>query len=243
MENNMDILFEDDHVCVISKSPGVSVHQDGRQKEETVADWFVSYVPSAREVGEPLVLTDGTTIGRPGIVHRLDKETSGVMVLAKTQESFLFLKKQFQNRTVEKKYRTFVWGALKDSEGSITRSIGRSRSDFRKRSAEYGAKPPLREARTDYTTLLKGTEFSYLEAHPFTGRTHQIRVHFKSRGAPIVCDRLYAEKKPCTLGFSRLALHAYSLSFTLPTGEKKTISAPLPEDFEQAEKLLKAEIA
>lgn len=213
-------------------SPGAS------PGEETLADWFVARVPSALDVGEPLTLTNGMVVKRPGIVHRLDKPTTGVIILAKTQEAFLFLKEQFQNRKVEKTYRAFLWGEMKEEKGIISLPIGRSQSDFRKRSAERGAKEPLRDAVTEWVLLKARGGFSYIEAHPKTGRTHQLRVHFKALQHPIVSDHLYAPKRPQALGFERLALHAYFLAVTLPSGEKKTFEAPLPADFLHAEQEL-----
>lgn len=237
---NIEILFENDEVCVINKPSGMSVHKDGRREEETVADWFVSHYPAAQGVGEPLMLTDGTTIERHGIVHRLDKETSGVMILAKTQDAFEKMKIQFQARSVSKIYRLFVEGEIKENTGTINKPIGRSRGNFRLRSSEFGAKPPLRDALTDFSVVVRGGGYSYVEATPKTGRMHQLRVHFKARGNPIVCDRLYMPRRECALGFSRLALHAHSLSLLLPSGENMTFTAPLPEDFLDAERAVRA---
>jgi len=239
----MEIIFENNDVCVVNKPSGISAHKDGTREEETVADWFVSAYPESRGVGEPLLLTNKTSIERHGVVHRLDKETSGVMILAKTQEAFLFLKKQFQGREVQKHYRAFLWGEIKEPSGLIDKPIGRSRGDFRTRSAEFGAKPPLREAQTEFSVLARGNGFTYVEARPRTGRMHQLRVHFKAHGNPIVCDKLYLPRRECALGFMRLALHAHSLGLTLPTGEVQTFTAPLPSDFLHAEEELKGKIA
>lgn len=233
------ILYEDNDVVVINKPSGVSVHPDGKREDETISDWFVEAHPEAKDVGEPLTLTDGTVVLRPGIVHRLDKDTSGVMVLAKTKAAHAHLKKAFQERTVKKTYRTFLWGALKKQKGIITLPIGRSRSDFRKRSAEKHAKEPLREARTDFEVLMQNRDISYVEAKPHTGRMHQIRVHFKALQNPVVGDMLYAPKKGYALGFERLALHAFQLALPLPSGEEGVFEAPLPQDFLKAEKELK----
>ena len=243
LENNIEILFESDDVCVINKPSGMSAHKDGTREEETVADWFVATYPHTKGVGEPLELNNGNVVDRPGVVHRLDKHTSGVMILAKKQEAFAHLKEQFQNRAVEKTYRLFVWGLFKEDEGVIDLPIGRSRGDFRKRSAEFGAKEPLRDAYTAYKVLKQGVEHSYIEAHPKTGRMHQLRVHFKAKGRPLVCDPLYAEKKPCgsdaSLGLSRLALHAHTLTLLWPGDtEKKQFTAPVPHDFITAEDAL-----
>jgi 23S rRNA pseudouridine1911/1915/1917 synthase len=234
------ILYEDHDILVANKPAGVSVHKDGKRQEETLADWFVGRVPDANGVGEPLVLTNGIVVPRPGIVHRLDKETSGIMVLAKNQVAFLFLKKQFQERLVKKIYRAFLWGEIKEETGTVALPIGRSASDFRRRSAERGAKPPLRDAVTDWSRIAKGAGFSYVEAKPKTGRMHQLRVHFKALQHPIIADRLYAPRRAPALGFERLALHALSLTITLPNGEEKTFEAPLTDDFQRAEKLLNA---
>jgi len=201
-------------------------------------------------------------------VHRLDKDTSGVIVVAKTKESHQFLKEQFQNRKIEKIYNAVVWGnflpdpstLLRTSkiEGIIDKPIGRSASDFRKWSAEHGAKGELREAVTEYKVLLphpnsllakerEGKQnFSYLEVKPKTGRTHQIRVHLKSISHPVVCDKLYGPTSPKVsrdkkdnLGFDRLALHAFSIRFKLPDQTDITIESPLPLEFENAKNLLK----
>lgn len=233
-----EIIYEDADVLAVNKPAGISVHKDGKREMETLADWFFSHVPSAGAVGEPLVLTNGTIVPRPGIVHRLDKETSGIIILAKTQESFLFLKRQFQERLAKKTYRAFLWGEIKGEQGSIDLSIGRSASDFRRRSAERGAKPPLRDALTFWSRIAVHDGFSYVEAKPQTGRMHQIRVHFKALQHPIVCDRLYAPRRAPALGFDRLALHALSISIALPSGETKTFDASLPQDFLEAEKAL-----
>lgn len=229
-----NIIYEDSDVLVVNKPPHVSVHKDGMREEETVADWFAGKYPEAKGVGEPLVLTNGTVVDRPGIVHRLDKETSGVMVLAKNQDAYEFLKKQFQDRETAKTYRAFVWGEMKSDSGTVNLPIGRSQSDFRRRSAERGAKAPLRDAETEYEVVARGGGFSEVRVRPKTGRMHQIRVHMKALQHPLVGDRLYAPRRDYALGFKRVALHAESLTVTLPSGEKHTFEAPLPGDMEEA---------
>lgn len=239
------IIFENDDVVVIDKPSGVMVHPDGRTADETIADWHADRVPTAREVGEPMVLNDGTTLLRSGIVHRLDTETSGVLILAKHDAAFLHLKHEFHERMVEKEYRAFVYGEMKMSEGEINRPIGRSTQDFRLRSAQRGARGTLREAVTSWRRIVARAGYSYVSFFPKTGRTHQIRVHAKAINHPIVHDTLYAphrvKQEPSALGFSRLALHAYMLSLTLPSGELQTFTAPLPEDFIRAETHLRNE--
>lgn len=237
---DMEVLYEDPHVLVVNKPAGLVVHSDGRTQEPTLTQWALHYYPPLRGVGEPLVLSDGRVIDRPGIVHRLDRETSGVLVLAKDQETFLWLKHQFQNRDVEKVYNAFVYGVLKEPQGIIDRPIGKSRSDFRRWSAQPGARGELREAVTEYRVLAASRAFSFLEVVPKTGRTHQIRVHLKAVHHPVVCDTLYAPKQPCALGFGRLALHARELAVPLPSGQLKRIEAALPPDFEAALQALRA---
>jgi len=233
MQRDIKIIFENDEVLAVDKPAGLVVHSDGKTKEPNLTDWVVENYPEMENVGEKAVY-DGKEIARPGIVHRLDRETSGVMLLAKTQESFENLKKQFQERETKKIYNAFVYGPMKEEEATIDRPIGKSKSDFRKWSAQRGARGELREAVTDYKVLNKNKDFSYLEVSPKTGRTHQIRVHLKAINYSVVCDKLYAPKRECALGFGRLALHARSITFSLINGEKVTVEADLPEDFQKA---------
>jgi 23S rRNA pseudouridine1911/1915/1917 synthase len=164
-------------------------------------------------------------------VHRLDRDTSGAVVLAKDQETFLYLKDLFQKREVSKVYDAFVYGSVKNDRGAIDRPIGKSKKDPRRRVAGRGARGALRDAVTQYRVLARGGGATHLELRPKTGRTHQIRVHMKAIGHPVVCDALYAPQMPPLLGFERLALHAHSLSFIHPDGREITIEAPLPQDF------------
>lgn len=234
------IIFENSDILVLNKPAGLVVHSDGKTEESTLCDWVIKNYPEMAGVGEPLIIS-GKTIDRPGIVHRLDRETSGVILLAKNQESFLYLKEQFQNREIEKHYRTYVWGWFPEKEGIVDKPIGRSPSDFRRWLSGNGARGELREAVTKYKVLKefadkKGDRFSYLDVSPKTGRTHQIRVHMKYLQRPLICDKLYAPKNPPALGFERTALHAYSITLNLPkTGERATFEAPLPDDFLNAE--------
>lgn len=238
---HIPILYEDDAVVVIDKPSGLLVHADGRSEAPTVAEWLLARCPTARGVGEPGRAVDGTALERSGIVHRLDAETSGVLILAKTQDAFLHLKEQFHSRQVQKEYRAFVYGAMKEKWGTIRRAIGRSPRDFRLRSAERGAKGLLRRAVTHWESLVQSDTHSYLKVTPETGRTHQIRVHLKAIGRSIVRDALYtspAATNSDDLGFERLALHAHTLTLRLLDGTKKTFTAPLPADFEHATHLV-----
>lgn len=234
----IDILFEDDDVVVINKPSGIMVHADGYTDGPTVVDWFIRQYPDAAGVGEPATLTTGSRKGEPldrsGVVHRLDTETSGVLLLAKHQNAFIHLKRQFHDRHTKKEYRAFVYGTMKEDHGTIDRPIGRSAKDFRLRSAQRGAKGTLREAHTEWELLGTNNGHSYLRMLPKTGRTHQIRAHAKAIDHPVVCDRLYAPNHQCALGFTRLALHAFRLSLVLPGGVERAFEAPLPEVFVKA---------
>lgn len=237
------ILFENDEMAVINKPAGLMVHPDGRTAEPTLVDWIIKTFPQVKKVGESITLQDGLVIEKPGIVHRLDKDTSGALVIAKTQEAFLHLKEQFKNRLAKKTYVAFVCGVIKEDELTIDRPIGRSGSDFRKWSATRGARGTLREAHTDIAVRIRGSNYTYIEAMPKTGRTHQIRVHLKAINHPIVCDAQYANTAQCGLGFSRQALHSKMIDIASPSGERVVVEAPLPRDFEEALVLLRKEIA
>ena len=232
--DKISVLYEDGDVLVINKPAGLVAHADGKRTEPALTDWVESNYPASKGVGEPITLTNAGVIERSGIVHRIDRETSGVMLIAKNQPAFLHLKKQFQDRKIEKIYHTFVWGEMKDDEGIINRPIGRSKRDFRQWSAQRGARGVMREAITYYKVITKKGGFSFVEVMPKTGRTHQIRVHFKAINHPIVSDSLYAPKKEKGLGFERLALHSYSIELGLLGGKQIKVEAPYPDDFKKA---------
>jgi len=217
------ILFEDADIVVLNKPAGVIVYPDGVHDYPALSVWLEKNPPA----GGPEFY----------FVHRIDRETSGVLVVAKTLQAHAYLKKQFQHREVKKTYRAFVYGALKEERGIIDKSIGSSRGGRGPRSATRptGTK---RDATTVWRLIKNGKDVAYVEAFPQTGRTHQIRVHFSAIQHPIVCDPLYAPGRGPALGFERLALHAHSIAFTLPNGEQKTIEAPLPADFIAAQAAL-----
>ena len=220
------ILYEDSDILAIDKPSGILVHPDQKSREKTILDLFLKKYPKLE------------------IVHRLDKETSGVLLLAKNQKAHEFLKNQFQNRTIKKTYCAIVSGWVKNDHATINKPIGRSPKDFRRHLAGRGVRGELREAVTEYRVLkrftVSGNKFTYLEIHPKTGRTHQIRVHLKFINHPIACDSLYNPGKPCPKGLKRLALHAKSIEFNLPaqTGNPKgkviKIESSLPKEFERA---------
>lgn len=253
------ILYEDEYILALDKPSGLLVHPaksadadrgaspDNRSKEKTLTDWIIQNYPELKDVGEEQILQNGETIKRPGIVHRLDKDTSGVILVAKTKEAHQFLKEQFQARKVEKIYHAVVWGKFIErlKKGKIEKFIGRNKSG--KWSSDGTLSGKVREAVTDYEVLLQNEKVAYVEVKPKTGRTHQIRVHLKSIGYPVIGDRIYGNKnlesriqnqgeeikKP-----NRLMLHAVSIKLELPSGTHITIESLLPEEFERIKEML-----
>lgn len=226
------ILFENDDVLVVNKPAGLMVHSDGKTLKPTLVDWVLKEHPEIAGVGEPQAGVD-----RPGIVHRLDEDTSGALIIAKTQRSFESLKSQFQDRKTEKEYHAFVWGHFKEASGVVDEPIGRNSNDFRRWHAGRGARGEMREAMTKWQAVHQfvdenNEQFSFIHLFPKTGRTHQLRVHMKFLQRPIVADELYAPTKPKALGFERLALHARKISFFTIVGDLVTVEAPYPSDFQ-----------
>jgi 23S rRNA pseudouridine1911/1915/1917 synthase len=236
----VSILYEDSNLLAVNKPSGLVIHADGRTKEETLTDWVKEKYPQAENVGEPLQIGTGEVIKRWGIVHRIDRETSGIVLIAKNQKTYDFIKKQFLDREIEKAYHAVVYGNVRYDEGIINLPIGRNKSDFRKRATGKEVRGEEKEAITHYKTLARKDKISLIEANPRTGRTHQLRVHFTDMGHGIIGDKLYGVHKKSPLEISRLALHAYSIEFELPTlggakvGEIIKIVAPYPADFQKA---------
>jgi len=220
-----DIVFEDDDFAVINKPAGLVVHPSESHKKGTLVSGILAKWPQVKGVGEdPL---------RPGIVHRLDKETSGLMMVAKNNEMFFWLKRQFQERKVAKKYLALVFGVLKEKEGEINAPIGRvgMKQVTLKRGRGYKKVTKTREAKTKYKVLEEFDGYSLLEVSPKTGRMHQIRVHFAHIGHPVVGDKKYASKKIMEkMPVKRHFLHAFKLDFFLKNGKKLHFEADIPED-------------
>lgn len=246
---NIETFFENEHVLVVNKPSGLVVHSDGKTDEPTLVDWILERYPEIEGIGEDMVVKDRAgddlVIARPGIVHRLDRDTSGVLVIAKTQESFEYLKRQFKSREVEKTYRALVYGWPKES-GIIDAPIGRSNKDFRMKQAGNHARGKLRDAETHYCVLEyledpnkkdkqgKQERYALVECKPKTGRTHQIRVHLKFINHPIVADPLYRGKRKEMLGLERTALHAHSIKFVVLSGEEVFVETPIALDIKNA---------
>ena len=210
-DQELPILYLDDHVIVINKPVGVLTHSKGAMNDEfTVADFFARYT------------TVGLDTNRPGVVHRLDRDTSGVMIGARTSEAFELLKRQFADRKAKKEYLALVTGTLEPARARIEIPIGRNPSV----PSTFRADPSGKPATTDYELIDIANHMSYVRLMPRTGRTHQLRVHMAHLGHPIVGDRVYGTPA------DRLYLHAHSLEITIPHGERRTFVAELPESFQ-----------
>ena len=220
----LDILFEKDDVIVLNKPAGALVHPTGAMdaSEPTLMDAVLAHVPAMKDVGgDPL---------RSGVVHRLDREASGVIIFAKNETAHAHLKVQFKERLTEKIYDVLVLGNVKDEHGTITFPI--ARSETRSRMAARPTSQEGKEAITHYDVVTRYSSSTRLRVRIETGRTHQIRAHMFAIEHPVAGDTLYVNrnKKPMDLG--RLFLHAASLALTLPSGEHMTFTAPLPDTLE-----------
>jgi len=233
------VLYEDDHCLFIDKPAGIMVHPDERNDEKTISD-ILKENYDVDGVGD---------IGREGVVHRLDRNTTGVLLLAKDKIAFTTFKKQFKNHTIRKVYRAIVEGNIKDNTGMIALPIARARSDFRKRTVVdmfvKDQRGEEREALTRYKVLSRsklpnGKSYTYVEVYPLTGRTHQIRAHFRGIRHSIIGDDLYGSREGKN-DAERSMLHAYSLTIKIPTeggGEEKTVISEIPKDMEETLKKL-----
>ncbi len=204
------ILYEDANILVIDKPSGILVHPDTHSKAKTIQDEFLRKYPKLE------------------IVHRLDRETSGVLILAKNAKAHEFLKTQFQERTIKKIYHAIVSGSVKNDRGTINKPIGRSPKDFRRRLAGRGARGEMRDAITEYRVLKRIKGYTYIELKPKTGRTHQIRVHMKYLNHPVAGDALYNPEDTKT---KRMMLHALSIEFKNLAGKTVKVESKLPAEF------------
>jgi len=218
----LDIVFANDDLIIINKPAGMVVHPSAGHPSGTLVNAALGYDPDMEGVGGEL---------RPGIVHRLDKDTSGLIVIAKNGRTLAYLQEQFKLRKVEKTYLALVDGTPPTKTGRIEASIGRDPAHRKQMAVLPEGKG--RTAITEYKTLESFKNFTLLEVHPFTGRTHQIRLHLKLLGNPIVGDKVYGHKHPSVL-ISRQFLHATRLKINLaPNDPPRIFEAPLPEDLEQ----------
>lgn len=229
----LDIIFEDDHLVVVNKPPGMVIYPATGHSSGTLMNALASHCNKLASVGAPL---------RPGIVHRLDKDTSGLIIIAKDDAAYHSLVEKFKNKEIEKEYMALLYGTPKTLKGEINAPIGRSISDRKRMSTKT---KNAKEAVTLYEVKSSFRAASLVKVKIITGRTHQIRVHFTFTGHPVLGDRTYGKKTvlklgPITLKFSRQMLHAYSLKFTHPiTEEPLEFTSPMPEDMEKAIEELK----
>ena len=217
----LEIIFENDDLVVVNKPTGMVVHPSPGHSSGTLVHAALGHIPELKGIGGE---------ERPGIVHRLDKDTSGLIVVAKNEQAHRWLQEQFKSRAVEKTYLALVDGKPPTPTGRIEAPIGRN-TTHRKLMGVV----PLekgREAVSEYRTVEQFPEHTLLEVHPLTGRTHQIRVHMAFLGCPVTGDVVYGKRKP-TIEISRHFLHAQRLKITLP-GEKapRLFEAPLPTDLQ-----------
>ncbi|MGQ9814073.1 MAG: RluA family pseudouridine synthase [Candidatus Roseilinea sp.] len=240
----LDILYEDDDVLAINKPAGLVVHPGAGNPSGTLANALLSHMPEIADVGDK---------DRPGIVHRLDKETSGIVLIAKTTAAHRALQAQFKARTVKKRYLALCVGAVHPARGIINKPIGRDPSNRKRMAVVVDGRAAVTEyavaevfeaagrviempagATTAAVTLRRGAVYSFVRAQPTTGRTHQLRVHFASIGFPIVGDALYGATRHDPLSRAlapRHLLHASEVMFELPaTGQTKQLYAPMPAD-------------
>jgi len=225
---NFNIIFKDKNIIIINKPAGLKVHPSNFAETETLVNELLAKFPEIENVDDK---SPGSEL-RPGIVHRLDKDTSGVMVIARNQETFDELKKLFKNKLIEKKYVAVCEGIFNKKEGIIEKPIARA-SNYRKQViARKNTSTKVREAITNYKIIKECGSYSIVEVSPKTGRMHQIRIHLSSIGHPVVGDLVYAEKTPKIIGkkVKRQLLHARELKFEL-FGKKYAFSAPIPKDF------------
>jgi 23S rRNA pseudouridine1911/1915/1917 synthase len=249
---SLDVLYEDLDCIVINKAPGIVVHPAAGHSSGTLVNALLYHCPDIQSIGGER---------RPGIVHRLDKDTSGVMIVAKNAATYQYLALQFKNRSVDKEYLALAWGHVKPDRGLIDRPIGRHPSDRKRMSSVHSLKKS-RAALTEWAVeerfALGGvkrprTEVTLLRLRPRTGRTHQLRVHFADLGHALVGDRIYDGKRKipspelpserALAGFLRQALHAEKLSFNHPCGGRRmTFTAPLAGDLTTLLALLRSDM-
>lgn len=213
------ILFEDDYLLVIDKPKDMVVHPSCGHRSGTLVNAILNHVREADREGDE----------RPGIVHRLDKGTTGVIIVAKDRKTQEALSRQFQDRNVEKVYRAVVEGIVKEAGGTVEGDIGRHPSQRQKMAlvSKNG-----RHSLSRFEVIERLAGFTYVEVYPRTGRTHQIRVHMSHIGHPVVGDELYGKRAKRLVG--RTLLHAYRIAFDHPAfGNRITVEAPVPDDMEE----------
>jgi 23S rRNA pseudouridine1911/1915/1917 synthase len=214
---HIPVIFEDSDLIVLDKPSGIVVHPFDFSSEETVLDVLKEQYPDIFLMPNHITLQDKREINLGGIVHRLDRDTSGVLLVARNPETFEDLKQQFQSQTIEKKYIGLLEGVLEKDDFRIDAPLGRNKKDYKQTTNPANLRGTLREAVTDVKVIAKNTDSTLAELYPRTGRTHQLRAHTSSIGHPIVGDIAYGSRKES----ERIMLHCSSITCRL-RGEKRT---------------------
>ncbi|TNF56180.1 RluA family pseudouridine synthase [bacterium] len=223
----LDVIWEDDAIIIINKPPHMVVHPGAGNRSGTLVNALLARCERLASLGSPL---------RPGVVHRLDKDTSGIIVLAKNDAAYRNLQNQFKKREVEKEYLALLYGKLKKDCGEITEAIGRASSDRKKMSTRT---KKGREAITRYEVIKRFKPAALVKVRIITGRTHQVRVHFAALGHPVLGDKVYGKKTSLkishkTIIFPRQMLHAQRIKFLHPVTKKPAeFISPVPEDMDR----------
>ena len=234
----LKIIYEDNDVLVIDKPAEIVVYPEKPTREKTLIDFLLERFSDLKNVGQA---------PRYGIVHRLDKDTSGIVLIAKNNEALFFLQKQFKKREIEKKYLALLVGNIKENQGIIETLLGRSPKNRKKQKVYLTGEPgskEKREAITEYKVIERfsapggsaagGQDYTLVEIIPKTGRKHQIRCHFSYLQHPIAGDKMYGFKnQPCPKELGRHFLHANYIKVKLPNGEEKEFESNLPEDLKK----------
>lgn len=224
---NIPVIFEDENFLIINKPSGLVIHPFDNSDEQTLVDYLkVSHPTIFAITDNTFTLQNGTVIPLGGVVHKLDRETSGVMVVTKNQNTFNELRKAFLEHTTKKVYLALIEGSIEADSLRINAPLGRNKKSYKQVAFPENPRGELREAITDLTVILRGNNLILVKLEPLTGRTHQLRAHMNHIGHPIVGDRAYGS----TVGSPRIMLHAQSLTFILGNQEY-TFEAPAPREF------------
>jgi len=231
----LDIVYQDNNLIVINKPSGLVVHAGVKNPKNTLVNALLSHYPGIKEVGDEPAL-------RPGIVHRLDKDVSGLMIIAKNNKTFQYLKKQFKQKKVKKVYTALVWGGFKKEKGGTDLPIAQNPKNPAKMVVVRDSKNELAQkaqtALTKFEVIKRFDNLALIRVYLKTGRRHQIRVHFKSLSHPLINDRLYGNRNQKTLGSGRIFLHSTQLEFSHPSGKKMRFTSPLPAELKKILKSL-----
>jgi 23S rRNA pseudouridine1911/1915/1917 synthase len=225
-KNTPKIIFEDDNIIVLNKPSSLVVHPYDFSNEQTMVDFLRKHFPPMFGIDNKIELQDKRVITLGGIVHKLDRGTSGIMVVAKNQLVFDELKEQFTNHEIKKEYVAVVEGIVEKEKFTIDAPLGRDKKDYRQSTDPKNPRGPLRDAITDVEVIKKRKDTTLIKLFPRTGRTHQLRAHMASIEHPIVGDKVYGSK----IESPRIMLHAEKISFTL-RGKEYSFSAEIPKEF------------